>query len=148
LRGIKRDLYEGGIRVPMIASWPGTIPAGRVSDHPWAHWDMLPTLADIAGAKMPAQIDGLSMARALRGDRSPTHDYLYWEFHERGFQQAVRMGEWKAVRLKKEAPLEIYNLAADPGETEDVAAANPKIVARIEAYLKTARTESARWPVK
>jgi arylsulfatase A-like enzyme len=148
LRGIKRDLYEGGIRVPMIASWPGTIPAGRVSDHPWAHWDILPTLADIAGAKTPSQIDGLSMARALRGDRSPTHDHLYWEFHERGFQQAVRMGEWKAVRLKKDAPLEIYNLAADPGETEDVAAANPKVVAQIEAYLKTARTESARWPVK
>jgi arylsulfatase A-like enzyme len=148
LRGIKRDLYEGGIRVPMIASWPGTIPTSRVSTHPWAHWDMLPTLADLAGAKTPSPVDGLSMARVLRGDRSPTHDYLYWEFHERGFQQAVRMGEWKAVRLKKDAPLELYNLTSDPGEQRDVAAANAQIVAQIESYLKTARTESARWPVK
>ena len=93
-------------------------------------------------------IDGLSMARALRGETQPAHQFLYWEFHERGFQQAVRMGPWKAVRLKKDAPLELYNLAADPGEQSDVAAANPKIVAQIEEYLKTARTESERWPIK
>jgi arylsulfatase A-like enzyme len=148
LRGIKRDLYEGGIRVPMIASWPGTIPAGRVSNHPWAHWDMLPTLADVVGAKPPSGIDGISMAQALRGVARPTHDFLYWEFHERGFQQAVRMGDWKAVRLKRDAALELYNLTSDPGEQSDVAAANPKIVAQIESYLKTARSESARWPVK
>ena len=148
LRGIKRDLYEGGIRVPMIASWPGTIPAGRVSNHPWAHWDMLPTLGDIAMAKSPSGLDGLSMARALRGESQRPHDFLYWEFHERGFQQAVRMGEWKAVRLKKDAPLELYNLPSDPGEQRNIAADNPKIVARIEAYLKTARTESERWPIK
>jgi arylsulfatase A len=148
LRGIKRDLYEGGIRVPAIARWPGTIPAARVSNHPWAHWDMLPTLGDIAMAKTPSGIDGLSMARALRGESQRPHDFLYWEFHERGFQQAVRMGEWKAVRLKKDAPLELYNLASDPGEQRDVAAGNPKIVARIEEYLKTARTESQRWPIK
>ena len=104
LRGIKRDLYEGGIRVPMIARWAGTIPAGRVSDHAWAHWDMLPTLAELAGAKTPAGLDGMSMARALRGQQQPTHEFMYWEFHERGFQQAVRMGHWKAVRLKKDAP--------------------------------------------
>jgi len=148
LRGIKRDLYEGGIRVPMIASWPGTIPAGRVSNHPWAHWDMLPTLGDITGAKAPAGIDGFSMARALRGESQRAHDFLYWEFHERGFQQAVRMGPWKAVRLRKDAPLELYNLASDPGEQREVAAGNPNIVAQIEEYLKTARTESARWPIK
>ena len=88
------------------------------------------------------------MARALRGESQPAHEFLYWEFHERGFQQAVRMGPWKAVRLKKDAPLELYNLAADPGEQRDVAAANPKIVAQIEEYLKTARTESERWPIK
>jgi arylsulfatase A len=148
LRGIKRDLYEGGIRVPMIASWPGTIPAGRVSDHPWAHWDVLPTLGDIAGAAVPSGLDGRSMARALRGQSQPAHDFMYWEFHERGFQQAVRMGPWKAVRLKKDAPLELYNLASDPGEQREVAAANPQIVAKIEAYLKGARTESERWPIK
>ncbi len=146
LRGIKRDLYEGGIRVPMIARWVGEVPAGRVSDHAWAHWDMLPTLADIAGAKAPAAIDGVSMTRALKGRPQRTHDFLYWEFHERGFQQAVRMGHWKAIRLRMDAPLELYDLAADPYEQRDVAAANAGVIAKIERYLKTARTDSARWP--
>jgi arylsulfatase A len=146
LRGIKRDLYEGGIRVPMIARWTGTIPAGRVSDHAWAHWDVLPTLAEIAGAKPPQGIDGMSMAQALRGERQPTQEFFYWEFHERGFQQAVRMGKWKAVRLKPGMPLELYDLAADPAEQRDVAQANAPIVSKIEEYLKTARTDSARWP--
>ena len=148
LRGIKRDLYEGGIRVPMIARWVGTIPAGRVSYHEWAHWDMLPTLAELAGAKAPAGIDGMSMARALRGEQQPTHEFMYWEFHERGFQQAVRMGNWKAVRLKKDAPLELYDLPDDPYEQRNVASTNADVVAKIEKYLATARTESARWPVK
>jgi arylsulfatase A-like enzyme len=148
LRGIKRDLYEGGIRVPMIARWPGTIPAGRVSSHIWAHWDILPTLADLAGAPIPEGIDGISMARALRGLAQPTHPFLYWEFHERGFQQAVRMGGWKAVRASKDSPLELYQLATDPAERRNVADAYPRVVAAIEDYLKTARTESDRWPVK
>jgi arylsulfatase A-like enzyme len=148
LRGIKRDLYEGGIRVPMIARWTGTIPAGRVSDHAWAHWDMLPTLSELAGAKAPSGIDGLSMARALTGGTPPAHDYLYWEFHERGFQQAVRMGSWKAVRLAKDAPLELYDLSTDSFEERNVASVKPDVVAKIEEYLRTARTESARWPIK
>jgi arylsulfatase A-like enzyme len=147
LRGAKRDLYEGGIRVPMIARWVGAIPAGRVSGHVWAHWDMLPTLAELAGATAPAGIDGLSMVRALRGSAEPTHDFLYWEFHERGFQQAVRMADWKAIRLKVGAPLELYDLADDRSESHDVAAERPDVVAAIERYLRTARTESARWPV-
>ncbi len=148
LRGIKRDLYEGGIRVPMVARWVGTIPSGRVSYHEWAHWDMLPTLTELAGAKTPTGIDGMSMARALKGQQQPPQEFMYWEFHERGFQQAVRMGYWKAVRLKKDAPLELYDLPNDPTEQRDVAADNPEVVAKIEQYLKTARTESARWPVK
>jgi arylsulfatase A-like enzyme len=148
LRGVKRDLYEGGIRVPMIARWVGSIPAGRVSDHVWAHWDVLPTLAELAGAAPPPGIDGLSMTRALQGQAEPTHEFLYWEFHERGFQQAVRMGDWKAIRLKKDAPLELYDLRQDPTERRDVAAAHPRVVEAIEAYLKTARTDSERWPVK
>jgi arylsulfatase A-like enzyme len=148
LRGIKRDLYEGGIRVPIIARWTGTVPAGKVSDHVWAHWDVLPTLADLAGATVPDGIDGLSMARALRGEPQPGHDFLYWEFHERGFQQAVRMGQWKAIRLKPGAPLELYDLKADPQEARNVAAAHSEVVEKIEAYLRRARTESARWPVK
>ncbi len=148
LRGIKRDLYEGGIRVPMVARWSGTIPAGRVSYQEWAHWDMLPTLAEIGGATTPAGIDGLSMARALRGEQQRGHDFMYWEFHERGFQQAVRMDYWKAVRLKKGGPLELYDLPNDPNEQHDVASVNPDVVAKIEKYLATARTESARWPTK
>jgi arylsulfatase A len=148
LRGIKRDLYEGGIRVPGIARWTGTIPAGRVSDQVWAHWDVLPTLADIAGAKAPAGLDGLSMRRALRGEPQPSHPFMYWEFHERGFQQAVRMGRWKAVRLKRGSALELYDLEADPGEQKELAASHPDVVAKIDAYLETARTESSRWPVK
>jgi arylsulfatase A len=148
LRGIKRDLYEGGIRVPMIASWPGTIPKGRVSAHPWAHWDVFPTLAEIAGVKPPAGIDGISMARALRGQAQPTHDFFYWEFHERGFQQAVRMGRWKGVRLSKDGALELYDLEGDPAEQHNVSASHPDVVKQIEAYLRTARTDSARWPVK
>jgi len=148
LRGIKRDLYEGGIRVPMIARWTGTIPSGRSSEHVWAHWDMLPTLAETAGATIPTGLDGRSMSRALRGQAQPTHEFFYWEFHERGFQQAVRMGDWKAVRLRKDAPLELYDLHTDPGEQHDVAAARPDVVATIETYLKTARTESAAWPIR
>ena len=151
LRGIKRDLYEGGIRVPMIAQWVGTIPGGTVSNQPWAHWDMLPTLAELAssmGAKVPVGLDGRSMTRALKAEGPIAHDPMYWEFHERGFQQAARLGDWKAVRIKKDAPLELYNLAADPAETTDVATIRPDVVAQIEKYLATARTESARWPVK
>ena len=148
LRGIKRDLYEGGIRVPMIASWPGTIPAGRVSPHPWAHWDLFPTFAELAGAKTPAGLDGVSMARALRGQSAPEHAFMYWEFHERGFQQAVRMGRWKAVRPAKDAALELYDLKTDPGEQHEVSGAHPDVVKTIEQYLRTARTESAQWPIK
>ena len=146
LRGIKRDLYEGGIRVPMIARWVGAIPAGRVSDHPWAHWDILPTLAELAGARVPDALDGISMTRALRGVPQPTHDVFYWEFHERGFQQAVRMGRWKAVRIAAGKPLELYDLAVDPREVRDVASENADVIARIESYLRTARTPSERWP--
>jgi arylsulfatase A-like enzyme len=146
LRGIKRDLYEGGIRVPMIARWVGTIPAGRVSNHSWAHWDILPTLAELAGVGAPEGLDGMSMARALRDAPQPTHAFFYWEFHERGFQQAVRMGKWKAIRLKIGTPLELYDLEADPAEQRDVAAGNRGVIAKIEEYLKTARTDSERWP--
>lgn len=148
LRGIKRDLYEGGIRVPMIARWVGTVPAARVSDHVWAHWDILPTLTDAAGAKTPAGIDGMSMTRALRGEKQPAHDFMYWEFHERGFQQAVRAGKWKAVRLNKDAPLELYDLSSDPSEAKNVAAEFPDVVAKIEKYLTTARSDSTQWPIK
>ena len=142
-RGIKGDLYEGGIRVPMIVRWPGKIAAGAVSDQAWAFWDFLPTAAEIAGVKPPKERDGISMLPALFGrGQTNQHDFLYWEFHENGSRQAVRMGEWKGLRLAPGKPVELYNLKADPGEKEDVSDRNPEIVAKIETYLKTARSES------
>jgi arylsulfatase A-like enzyme len=147
LRGIKRDLYEGGIRVPMIARWPKRIKAGAKSDQVWAHWDLLPTLAEIAGVKPPAGIDGISMSNALLGRRQRNHEFLYWEFHERGFSQAARTGDWKAVRKSPDSPLELYDLKNDLGEQNDVAAKHPGVVKKIEDYLKTARTESELWPI-
>jgi arylsulfatase A-like enzyme len=149
LRGIKRDLYEGGIRVPLIVRWPGEIKPGTVNDQPWAFWDFLPTAAEIASVKAPEKIDGISLLPTLLGKTQTNHhDFLYWEFHERGSQQAVRMGDWKAVRLQPGAPLELYILSTDLGEKQNVAAQNPEVVAKIEAYLKTARTESEQWPIK
>jgi arylsulfatase A-like enzyme len=149
LRGIKRDLYEGGIRVPFIVRWPGHIKPGTVNDQPFAFWDFLPTAAEIAQAKLPGRIDGISMLPTLLGQpQTNRHDFLYWEFHERGFQQAVRMGDWKAVRLGVGEPLELYNLKTDMGEKTNVAAQNPEAVAKIEDYLKTARTDSQDWPIR
>jgi len=151
LRGIKRDLYEGGIRVPMIARWPKRIKAGAKSDQVWAHWDFLPTAAEIAGVKPPANpanIDGVSMLNALLGLRQRGHEFLYWEFHERGFSQAVRMGDWKAVRNAPDSPLELYDLKNDLGEQNNVAVKHPEVVKKIEDYLKTARTESELWPTR
>ncbi|REK09932.1 MAG: N-acetylgalactosamine-6-sulfatase [Planctomycetota bacterium] len=151
LRGIKRDLYEGGIRVPMIVRYPGKIAAGTTSDEPWAFWDALPTLAELAGAQAPADIDGISMVPTLLGKNAsrpqPEHEYLYWEFPERGFSQAVRQGKWKAVRNKPAASLELFDLSADLGETNDIAEEHPDVVARMERLLAAARTPSDYLPI-
>ena len=156
LRGEKGQLYEGGIRVPMIVRWPGRVPAGTVREAPWAFWDFLPTAAAIAGVAAPAGLDGIAMLPLLTAGRAPAREFLYWEFdawdqktgklRPARLAQAVRTGEWKAVRSKPGAPLELYNLARDPGETKDIAAVNPRVVARIEEYLKTARTEPRPHP--
>jgi arylsulfatase A-like enzyme len=150
LRGIKRDLYEGGIRVPMIARWTGTIQSNRVSDFPWAFWDFLPTAVEIAGVKtkLPANVDGQSILPTLLGQTQKPHEFLYWEFHEKGSKQAVRTGDWKGVKLAIDKPLELYNLKSDPGETNNVAGDHPEVIAKIETYLKTARTDSPVWPLK
>jgi arylsulfatase A-like enzyme len=146
LRGIKRDMYEGGIRVPMIVRWPGRITPGTVSDQVWAFWDFLPTAAAIAGARPPTGIDGLSILPTLLGQKQTNqHEFLYWEFHENGSKQAVRMGDWKAVRLGPGEPLELYDLKSDPGERNNVAVAHTDVVRTISEYLKTARKESQRW---
>jgi len=148
LRGIKRDLYEGGIRVPMIVRWPQKITPG-VSDQVWAFWDFLPTAAELAGAAAQEKIDGISIVPTLLGrPGQKQHEFLYWEFHEGGSKQAVRMGDWKAVRLSPDAPLELYQLSKDLAEQKNIASEHPQVVAKIEAYLKTARTESELWPLR
>jgi arylsulfatase A-like enzyme len=145
-RGFKRDLYEGGIRVPFLAFWKGRIQPGT-TNQPIAHWDFLPTACDLTGAAAPGGIDGLSYLPTLLGKPSEqkAHDYFYWEFFERGFQQAVREGDWKGIRLKQGEPLELYNLASDPEEKRNVAAANAGIVQRLEERLKTCRTKTPKW---
>ncbi len=151
LKGYKRALYEGGIRVPMIARWPGRIKAGSVSEHISAFWDFLPTCCELVGAGAPDGIDGISMVPTLLGrpGEQRQHEYLYWEFHEQGKRQAVRMGDWKGVRQnvakEPDGPIELYNLKNDIGEKNNVAVRHPGIVAKIEAYMKAARTPSEHW---
>jgi arylsulfatase A-like enzyme len=150
-RGHKRDVYEGGIREPMIARWPGRVPAGATSDHVWAMWDIFPTFATLAGAKVPSGLDGLDMTAALTGTGSaPVHDHLYWEFHEQGGKQAVRKGHWKGVRLgliaNPDAPVELYDLASDPGETRDLAAQHPDIARELKEIMVREHVDSTLFP--
>ncbi|MDO7172384.1 arylsulfatase [Mariniflexile sp. AS56] len=147
-KGTKRDLYEGGIRVPMIAKWPGKIKPGSKSELVSAFWDIFPTFTDITGVDTPKNIDGISMLPELLGNKAEQvkHKYLYWEFHEKGGRQAVRMGDWKAVKYNvlktPDTPLELYNLTNDLGETNNVAAQFPDVVEELEAIFKEARTPS------
>lgn len=155
LRGQKATLYEGGIRVPMIVRWPGRVTPNTTSSVPWGFWDVLPTLAALAGTRAPDGLDGISMLPAILGDRPAArrpsnHEFFYWEHLEFNRQantlragtmiQAVRMGDWKAVRLRPGAPLELYDLSHDVSEADDVAARHPDIVSKIQSYLATART--------
>jgi len=145
LRGIKRDLYEGGIRVPMIARLPGRIAAGQVSDHAGAFWDMLPTMVELAGGRIPEGIDGISMVPSLTGGEQPEHQYLYWEF--RG-KQALLKGDWKAVRLSPDGNTELYNLAEDLSESTDISGDNPEIVEEMNRIFESARVESELFPLE
>ncbi len=150
LRGIKRDLFEGGIRVPLVARWPGTIPAGKTSDHISAFWDMMPTFCELAGVDCPADTDGISLVPALLGkDDQEKHEYLYWEFKPHGGKVAVRTGRWKAIRLNvlknPDGPLMLYDLEKDIGEKNDVASQHPEIVAEMEKTIRKAHTPSEFW---
>jgi arylsulfatase A len=144
-RGLKRDLTEGGIRVPMIARWPGKVPAGQVSDFVWAHWDFPATACELAGVAAP-EGDGISVAPTLFGKEQKGHNYLYWEFYERGFDQAVRWGNWKAV--VDDGKLSLFDLKHDAGETADVASLHPEVVEKIQAVIKSAHVPSERWKAK
>jgi len=151
-RGIKRDLYEGGIREPFIAWWPGKIKAGTTSDYAGAFWDLLPTFAELAKQPQPKGIDGISIVPALLGQKNaPAHPWLYWEFHEQGGKQAVRMGKWKGVRLNAAAnpngPVELYDLQTDVAEKNNIADKHPDVVAEIKKIMQQQHRESADFPL-
>jgi len=147
LRGYKRDLFEGGIRVPMIAYWPEKINAGGVSDHISAFWDMLPTFRELSGSKAEIKTDGISLVPALlskKGQRE--HPYLYWEFHEQGGRIAVRKGNWKGVKLnyakKPNAPMLLFDLSTDLREENNIANQHPEVVAELEQIMKESHEPS------
>jgi len=148
LRGYKRDLFEGGIRVPFIVTWPGTIEKARLSDHPSAFWDILPTLAELTGFEY-GETDGISFLPELMGEEQPKHDFLYWEFHERGGKQAILKEEWKAVRLNvgndPNGALELYNLENDPFEKLNVADRHPELVESFARLMEEEREPSAKF---
>ncbi len=147
LRGFKRDMYEGGIRTPAIVRMPGRIPVGIVNQQVWTFADFLPTMSELTGVKVPGNIDGVSVWQSWLNGKAQEHPPLYFEFHERGFNQAARIGDWKAVKMSPTTPLELYDLKSDLAEANNVASQFPAEAARLEAYLKSARTDSEMWPI-
>jgi len=151
-RGYKRDLYEGGIRTPMIAYWPGKIKAGSESDQTFAFWDLLPTFAELAGIKPEKETDGISFLPTLLGNaQQKIHDYLYWEFHEQGGKQAIRQGNWKGIKLQvfgaDEPILELYDLSKDPSESTNLASQNPEKMQELAQLMDEARTSNSQFPL-
>jgi arylsulfatase A-like enzyme len=150
LRGRKRDLYEGGVRVPLIVRWPGKIAPGTVSNQVAYHGDLMMTLKDLSGApRVPPELDSISYAPTLLGrpDEQFQHEWLYWEFYEKGFRQAVRFENWKGIRAEKDdATFELYDLSKDVGEEHNVAAGNPEIVAQIAEMMNGSHVTSPDWP--
>ena len=150
LTGYKRDLTEGGIRAPFLVRWPGVVEAGRTSDLASAHWDILPTICELAEVDAPAGIDGISLVPEITGKgEQKQHDYLYWEFYERGGKKAARWGDWKALQLNinkdPDSPIAIYNLAEDIAEENDLSADHPDLVKKAKEIFAEAHTPSPNW---
>lgn len=146
VRGIKRDMYEGGIRVPMIARWKGTIAAGQVSDHISAIWDFMPTALDMAGLQVPANIDGISFLPELLGNEQPKHAYLYWQYaHRKSFKEAIRVGRWKGVRQTIDSPIELFDLETDLREMNDLADQYPSYVKYLDKLMGEAHTDNPEY---
>lgn len=149
-RGHKRDLTEGGIRTPMIVRWSGTVEAGSTTDHISAFWDVMPTMAEIAGLEPLTTTDGISMVGTLVGGEQVQHPHLYWEYAMGKGGMAVRMDQWKAVRMglnkKPNAPIELYDVIADPSESRDVATDHPEVIAQIEAIMAAEHIPSSTFP--
>ncbi|HEY3900337.1 MAG TPA: arylsulfatase [Chthoniobacter sp.] len=149
LRGIKRDLYEGGIREPFLARWPGKVAAGKTSAHVGYFGDVMTTLAELSGGKAPDDLQSISFVPELLGQPQKKHDMLYWEFHEGGTKQAVLVDEhWKGVRLRPDGPTQIYDLATDEGEQHNLHDQHTELVQRFEELFKTYRTENPDWPIR
>lgn len=150
LRGYKRDLYEGGIRVPLLVKWPSRVKAGSQSDHMSAFWDFYPTMTDIVGVESTnREMDGISFYPELVGTKQPNHESLYWEFHFwKPSRQAVRFGAWKAVKNSPESEIELYNLDRDISEKNNVASQHPQLVEKAKKLMEKARTPDKKWPLK
>lgn len=143
LKGVKRDLYEGGIRVPLIVRAPGKVPAGKTREDAWAFWDMMPTIGQLTSTSVPTNIDGISFVNALKGKVQKQHDYLYWQFSEKGFKEALLQGNWKLIRYKdkgKPEVLELYDLSKDIGETNNIASTNYAKVQELKTLMKKSKT--------
>ncbi len=148
LRGYKRGLYEGALRQAAIARWPGTVPAGRVTDEAWAFWDFLPTAAELAGVDNDSfSSDGHSLVSFLKGGPAPARDYFYWELHEGKPIQAARFGAWKAVKNGIDAKIELYDLSADQAERTNLAEDHPDVVKQAQQILLDAHTDNPNWPM-
>jgi arylsulfatase A-like enzyme len=149
LRGLKRDLYEGGIRVPFITRWPGVILPNTVNDHVLAFWDVLPTFAEVAGLTLPKKIDGISFLPVLKGKKQKEHEYLFWDYgHVRKtYKAALRMGYWKGV-FETGRPVELYHLEKDPAETNNLAKDHPEIVQKIKSLIDEAREGNEHYPIR